>query len=403
MESPLGDFFAAGFGQRAEVNSAPVEVQGGDAYNCYWPMPFYKFARIEIENQSRKPLNSFYYQVDYVQEPVASGTPYFFAQYRQEFPTRSGRDYRILDAVGRGHYVGTVLSAARGARNGSARETRSSTFTASPRQASGARVLRTMWATPGAWNWAPIRTSACRSSKANGTWSARRTTAYRWHIPDPVRFSKSLRVEIENAGWISKDELADGADEGFVERNDDYATVAFWYQVGQPKRFTRLPSAQERQWPNLDIIVEGKELLKSATSGPGPKKPGLRLQQGYDWTGDGQLFIDNEHGPGAWVEFSFPVEKEELRQLTLRGTWSYDFGVYRILFDGQQVREPIDFYNATVKVKELNLDQRRLSAGKHTLRLECTGQNGLSKGAKLGIDSVRLRQRWNVKRQTPAD
>ncbi len=230
-----------------------------------------------------------------------------------------------------------------------------------------------------------------------------RTTAYRWHIPDPVRFSKSLRVEIENAGWISKDELADGADEGFVERNDDYATVAFWYQVGQPKRFTRLPSAQERQWPNLDIIVEGKELLKSATSGPGPKKPGLRLQQGYDWTGDGQLFIDNEHGPGAWVEFSFPVEKEELRQLTLRGTWSYDFGVYRILFDGQQVREPIDFYNATVKVKELNLDQRRLSAGKHTLRLECTGQNGLSKVAKLGIDSVRLRQRWNVKRQTPAD
>ncbi len=111
VESPLGDFFAAGFGQRAEVNSAPVEVQGGDAYNCYWPMPFYKFARIEIENQSRKPLNSFYYQVDYVQEPVASGTPYFCAQYRQEFPTRSGRDYRILDAVGRGHYVGTVLSA----------------------------------------------------------------------------------------------------------------------------------------------------------------------------------------------------------------------------------------------------------------------------------------------------
>src|SRR5262245_36899139 len=40
VESPLGDFFAAGFGQRAECVSAPVLVQGGDSYNCYWPMPF---------------------------------------------------------------------------------------------------------------------------------------------------------------------------------------------------------------------------------------------------------------------------------------------------------------------------------------------------------------------------
>ncbi len=57
-----------GFGQRAEVNSAPVIVEGGDAYNCYWPMPFLKSARIEIENQSDKPLDSFYYQIDYLRE-----------------------------------------------------------------------------------------------------------------------------------------------------------------------------------------------------------------------------------------------------------------------------------------------------------------------------------------------
>jgi hypothetical protein len=66
VESPVGDFFAAGFGQRAEVNSATVIVEGGDAYNCYWPMPFHKSARIELENQSDKPLGSFYYQIDYL-------------------------------------------------------------------------------------------------------------------------------------------------------------------------------------------------------------------------------------------------------------------------------------------------------------------------------------------------
>jgi len=226
-----------------------------------------------------------------------------------------------------------------------------------------------------------------------------RTTVYRWHLPDPVRFDKSLRVEIEDAGWISKDELKPGAYEGFVERNDDFATVAFWYQIGQPKRFTKLPSAAERRFPNLDIIVEGKDLLKTAATSQGA----VHLQKGYEWTGDGQLFFDNPHGKGAWVEFSFPVEKEELRQLTLRATFSYDFGIYRILLDGEEVRGPVDFYNPTVKVRELNLGQRRLAPGSHKLRLECTGTSGQTRGSKLGIDSVRLRQRWNVQREAPKD
>jgi hypothetical protein len=226
-----------------------------------------------------------------------------------------------------------------------------------------------------------------------------RTTVYRWHLPDPVRFTKSLRVELENAGWISRDELKEGVHEGFVERNDDFATVAFWYQVGQPKRFATVPPAAQRQLPNLDVIIEGKDLLKNATCRRGT----LDLQKGYAWTGDGQLFFNNTGGAGAWVEFAFPVEKEELRQLTLRATFSYDFGIYRILLDGEEVRGPTDFYNATVAVRELNLGQRRLSAGKHTVRLECVGARGASRGSKLGIDSVRLRERWSVKREAPKD
>ena len=56
-----------------------------------------------------------------------------------------------------------------------------------------------------------------------------------------------------------------------------------------------------------------------------------------------------------------------------------------------------------MKVRELNLGQRRLSVGQHTLRVECTGKSTQSTGSKLGIDSVRLRQRWPVKRQPPQD
>jgi hypothetical protein len=37
-------------------------------------------------------------------------TPYFYAQYRQEYPVEHGKDYLILDTKGKGHYVGTVLA-----------------------------------------------------------------------------------------------------------------------------------------------------------------------------------------------------------------------------------------------------------------------------------------------------
>ena len=400
VESPVGDFFAAGFGQRAEVHSAPVLVEGGDAYNCYWPMPFHKSARIEIENQSVKPLNSFYYQVDYVkEESLPPQTPYFCARYRQEFPVESGRDYLILDAEGRGHYVGTVLSVRSRSPmwfgEGDEKFYVDGEKTPSLQGTGTEDYVGNAWGM-GTGTYPYFGVPILEGDFGMVGW---RTTVYRWHLPDPVRFTQRLRVEIEDAGWISKDELQEGTHEGFVERNDDFASVAFWYQVGRPKRFATMPPAAERRLPNLDIGVEGKDLLAGATAQGG----GLSLQKGYQWTGEGQLFFNNTDGTGAWLEFGFPVEKDDLRQLTLRATFSYDFGIYRILLDGQEVRGPTDFYNATIAVRELDLGQRRLGVGKHTLRLECTGKADASRGTRLGIDSVRLRQRWDVKRQTPKD
>lgn len=398
VEAPVGDFFAAGFGRRAEVRSAPVQVEGGDAYNCYWAMPFFKSARIELENQGDKPLNAFYYHVDYVRLPaLPARTPYFCAQYRQEFPAQSGRDYLVLDAVGQGHYVGTVLSAR--ARSPEWFGEGDAKFYVDGEQTPSIWGTGTEDYVLNAWGMGEGTFPYFGVSVLEGAWGmvGWRTTVYRWHVPDPVRFTRSLRVEIEDAGWISEDELAEGADRGFVERNDDLASVAFWYQAGQPKRFATLPPAKERVLPNLDVIVEGEQLLQAARA----ENASLSLQKGYLWTGAGQLFVENRHGAGAWVEVDFQVEKEELRQLTLRATESYDFGEYRVLLDGREVVPARSFHHPEVRVTELNLGQRRLDEGKHTIRLECTGKPDGSSGTKLGIDSVRLRQRWNVKRRPP--
>jgi hypothetical protein len=228
---------------------------------------------------------------------------------------------------------------------------------------------------------------------------------YRWHIADPVRFEKSLRFDIEHTGWMAADETESGKVEGHVEREDDIATVAFWYQAGEPKRFTKLPPLAERRFPNLDIIVEGKTLAAACRKIRGTTE----LQKGYDWTGEGQLFFrPTMDRPG--LEVTFDVAKEEYRALVLRMTYAADYGAYKIFLDGKNVplaedgsapaESPVfDFYSRDLEVKDVYLGSFKLAPGKHTLRFEGLGRNPLAKGNYLGLDSVRLRQRWDRKRK----
>lgn len=398
VEAPFGDFFAAGFGQRAEVNSVPVQVQGGDAYNCYWAMPFKSSARITVTNQSERPLAALYFLIDYTEERVPAEAPYFCAQYRQEFPTVRGKDYLIADVEapeGGGHYVGTVMSVR--SRSPQWFGEGDEKFYIDGEQSPS------MWGTgtedyfSNAWGMEKACYPYFGVTILDG-WLGdlgEKGTMYRWHIADPVRFKKSLRLTIEHAGWMSADETSTGKVEGFVERDDDFATVAFWYQRGVPKRFATLPSAKERKLPLIDRVVEGKDLVAKARSEGGE----LSVQAGAPWTGSGQLFFNNEKGVGSWVEFAFGVDQEQTRRLVVPVTHSYDFGVYRILLDGKPVGEAIDFYSPKIEVREHSLGDVSLGKGPHTIRFECVERNSSSKGWKLGVDSVRLRERWNVKRE----
>jgi hypothetical protein len=398
VESPLGDFFACGFGRRAEVRSAPVAVQGGDSYNCYWPMPFSKSARITVANQSTRPLASFYFQIDYTrEESLPDNTAYFCAQYRQEFPTRRGGDYLIADIEapdGGGHYVGTVMSV----RSRSPQwfgEGDDKFFIDGASKPS-------LWGTgtedyfSNAWGMEKATFPSFGVTQLDG-WLAdlgETGTMYRWHLADPIRFRKSLRFVIEHKGWMSADETTTGRVEGHVEREDDFATVAFWYQRGQPKRFATLPGAPERRLPPIDTIIPGKELAAGAKADGGA----VSVQAGGLWTGEGQLFFDGQK-VGSWVEFAFRTSGPERRRFVLPLTHSYDFGIYRVSLDGRPLGDWIDLYSPTVEVREHNWgDEPPLAPGDHTVRMECVGQNPNSSGCRLGVDSVRLRGRTGARR-----
>jgi hypothetical protein len=98
------------------------------------------------------------------------------------------------------------------------------------------------------------------------------------------------------------------------------------------------------------------------------------------------------------VELRFDAAKTERKRLVVPITRSYDFGVYRLMLDGKEVAKSLDLYSPKVEVKEQDLGDLTLEAGPHVLRFECTGKNAASTGYKLGVDSVRLRGRWDVKR-----
>jgi hypothetical protein len=65
-----------------------------------------------------------------------------------------------------------------------------------------------------------------------------RHTLYRWHIPDPIRFEKDLKVTIQALGWWPNGK--------FQPLTDDIASVAYWYQTEPHADFPELPPVHER-------------------------------------------------------------------------------------------------------------------------------------------------------------
>lgn len=394
VEAPLGDFFANCFGKRREVLSLPVAVEDADSYNCFWQMPFRKSARIEIENQSDKPVGLLYYNVDWLRlETLPDDTPYFHAHYRQEYPAKSGQDYLVLDTVGKGHYVGTVLAV---------RSRSPSWFGEGDEKIYlDGETKPSLWGTGtedyflSAWGLKTTSTPYFGVPYFD-QWGivGGHTSAYRWHIADPIVFQTGIRFTFEHFGWISPDENPDYKSMSWNEREDDYASVAFWYQTGEPRLSTggplpRVPHARERRLPSLErVTVWARDFTGDKHHGAG----GVTTQQ-LDLYDGPQLLYQPDQPVGAWLEFPLEVAKSEPLRLLLRLTKSYDFGRYQVWLNGVKLGEPFDAYSSKVVGEELHLLDFWPEPGTYTVRLECVGRNPASQGYFLGIESVQLRER----------
>ncbi len=387
VEAPIGDFFANCFGRRSEVVSLPVVVEDADSYNCFWNMPFRKSARIEVVNQSDKPINLLYYNVDWIKkDKLPKNTPYFYAQYRQEYPAEHGKDYVVLETKGKGHYVGTVLAV----------RTRSPSWFGEGDEKIyiDGEDKASIWGTGtedyflSAWGLKTTSTPYA-GVPCFDQWGivGGHTSAYRWHLNDPIVFQKGIKVTFEHFGWISPDENPEHKTNSWNEREDDYASVAFWYQTGEPTFEARAP--EKRELPGIErTVVYARDFADAKYHGPcGAEKQQLGFYDGP------QLLLQPAKQGDGWLEMTFEVTKKEPLRLLINATKSYDFGQYQASLNGVKLGDPMDFYSTKTEHQEFHLLDFWPEPGTYTLRLECTGRNAASQGIWMGIESVRLRER----------
>ncbi|RKJ49386.1 DUF2961 domain-containing protein [bacterium 1XD42-54] len=270
--APVGDFFGMGHAMSKNFVSEPLQMspEDGKGFNCWFPMPFSDGARMTITNESDREL-LFYYYVDYeAYQSLPEEMLRFHAKWHREFPTQGqpeknfethrewcfggvnmtgDENYVIMEAEGRGHYVGCNINIHNLHKNA-------------------------LWDWPGEGDdmmfidgepWPPrlhgtgtedyVNMAWCPSQEycapyhglilgGKDNWKGK-ISYYRYHIADPVMFEKSIRVTIEH-GHAN-------------HRSDDWSSTAYWYQTEPHRPFEEiLPMEKRLPIEDSDYLWEGE-------------------------------------------------------------------------------------------------------------------------------------------------
>ncbi|OCT12588.1 hypothetical protein A8709_32765 [Paenibacillus pectinilyticus] len=256
VECPLSDFFAYGWsnirepfkGPFAPLNSLPVVVNPNKGMNCFWEMPFRQHCRITLENRDSQDMVS-YYHINYILTDVPDDAAYFHAYFYRTNPVPYMQDHVILPKIsGKGHYVGTALTIGLNGPGNWWGEGEVKFFI------DGDEAFPTICGTGtedyfgGSYDWEVDGRYMTYSTPYMGMYHVdqsdglyahqQRFAMYRWHVTDPIRFEQDLKVTIQDLGW-----RVTGSE--YAVRQDDIATVAFWYQTLGEQTLPPIQSSRE--------------------------------------------------------------------------------------------------------------------------------------------------------------
>ena len=339
VEVPLGDFFGIGHCKVRYFTSLLLTVKSGDpsigthGLNCYFPMFFSKRCFIEIVNESEFQLDALWYHIDYEEyDKPEQNLARFHAQWRRENPCRSvlpkgikrltpenqtgdigknltGKDnYVILEAEGRGNYVGCLLNVDN-IVGGWWGEGDDMIFIDGEKwppslHGTGTEEIFGGGACPNVEYSGPYTGFHLIS---HSDWSGK-NSMYRFFINDPIRFKKSIRVTIEHG---HANNLA-----------NDYSSVAYWYQTEPHKEFSPILSAEKR----VPVLPpEGEELVEK-------EKKIYRILQ-------------SQGGAFFWGKYS---QEDRTKMLSLRGKINK-------AFDKEEYQKASDLWDNLLKIAGIKI------------------------------------------------
>ncbi len=242
----------------------------------------------------------------------------------------------------------------------------------------------------GLWSGTPV---------AEGERIGARLTGYRWHIPDPVPFTRSLWAGIEHAGWTYN---ADGsARSGFEERPDYFSSVAFWYQKDVNEGLPEPPYGEARLPLGNAEQIAVEDSVKEVTT----IKGSVAVQREVDWGRDLLFFAAQDKG--AQVDVPIDVREAGRYEIIARIAQAPDYGDYTALLDGKPTNPdnrvaltseipssgPQVFHGYLPEILvavEQPLGWLTLTKGRHVLSFLCVGKDSNSSGYNLGINDVVL-------------
>ncbi|MCM8788351.1 MAG: DUF2961 domain-containing protein [Candidatus Omnitrophica bacterium] len=256
---PLGDFFCLGHGIVNSFQSIFFTASTrhnnrfsmGCALNCYLPMPFRKRAVVELVNESNQDHYQYFY-IDYeTYGSLDENEAYLHAEFKRAYPFGGWaheikvntpeanvvnkekiaweNNYVILETKGTGHYIGCNLSVT--------------------------NFQGTWWGEGDdmiwvdGYKWPPDLHGTGSEDYFNQAWGMQKNaflrngssiheedtggyqTSYIFHIENPVRFQKEIKVTIEHG---HANHLA-----------NEYSSVAYWY-AKEPMRIQEVPPVEKR-------------------------------------------------------------------------------------------------------------------------------------------------------------
>jgi hypothetical protein len=379
VEAPIADFFGCGFG---DVKYASLPLGNtDDGYYCYWPMPYGKSAKLDIENRSNAPLRVKFTVIYNRLAALKPNVGRFHAQWHQAV-TEDRVPYRLLRATGRGRFCGVNMSM-KGTRGIHFLEGDELIYVDGEKRYNGTGTedyFNCGWYFNAGIVHKPLHGLTVKNPDES------EIAAYRWQIPDFVDFDREIVVDIEHGGVSDYPGAL-------------YSSVAYWYQIEPHEKFYKIPPGEALGFPRRSVrLPEG---TAPATKALAPGQPDIKRTSwealGTNYFGPDLLLLAKI---GTEASFLVTVPEADRYQVIAYGVAGPEFGRLAI---PDKPGEAGDFYRAVgAGPADVAVGTVALEPGQQRITLRVVDKNPDSAGAQVALYGIGLRsasplvKRWLV-------